>query len=121
TRAAARLRQLRVCDPRSRASLRALRNPDRRSRRPGRRGDLLLRVVRAASRPPRTSRPSRLTQGATMPRPIWSGAISFGLVSVPVKLYSAVHQKGVSFHQIDEASGSRIRYKRVSEKTGREV
>jgi DNA end-binding protein Ku len=56
-----------------------------------------------------------------MPRPIWSGAISFGLVSVPIKVYSAVSQKDVSFHQIDESSGARIRYKRVSEKTGREV
>lgn len=56
-----------------------------------------------------------------MPRPIWSGAISFGLVTVPVKLYPAVRQKDVSFHQIDESSGSRIKYKRVSEKTGREV
>jgi len=56
-----------------------------------------------------------------MPRPIWSGAISFGLVTVPVKLYPAVQPKGVSFHQVDEASGSRIKYKRVSEKTGRDV
>jgi len=56
-----------------------------------------------------------------MPRPIWSGAISFGLVTVPVKLYPAVHSKDVSFHQIDESSGARIKYKRVSEKTGREV
>jgi DNA end-binding protein Ku len=56
-----------------------------------------------------------------MPRPIWSGAISFGLVTVPVKLYPAVHSKEVSFHQIDESSGARIKYKRVSEKTGREV
>ena len=56
-----------------------------------------------------------------MPRPVWSGSISFGLVSVPVKLFSAVKSKDVAFHQIDEASGSRIKYKRVSEKTGREV
>jgi len=56
-----------------------------------------------------------------MARAIWSGAINFGLVSVPVKLFSAVRQKDVSFHQVDEASGSRIKYKRVSEKTGREV
>ena len=56
-----------------------------------------------------------------MPRPIWSGAISFGLVTVPVKLYPAVSQKDVAFHQIDRQSGSRIRYKRVSEKTGREI
>ena len=56
-----------------------------------------------------------------MPRPIWSGAISFGLVSVPVRLFAAVSEKDVSFHQIDKQSGSRIRYKRVSEKTGREI
>ena len=56
-----------------------------------------------------------------MPKPIWSGAISFGLVSVPVKLYSAISQKDVAFHQVDGSSGSRIRYKRVSEKSGREV
>lgn len=56
-----------------------------------------------------------------MPRPIWTGAISFGLVSVPVRLFPAVSQKDVSFHQIDKSSGSRIRYKRVSQKTGREI
>lgn len=56
-----------------------------------------------------------------MPRAIWSGSINFGLVSVPVKLYSAISQKDISFHQIDKRSGSRIKYKRVSEKTGREV
>lgn len=56
-----------------------------------------------------------------MPRALWSGSINFGLVSVPIKLYSAVSQKDISFHQIDEKSGARIRYKRVSEKTGREV
>lgn len=55
-----------------------------------------------------------------MPRPIWSGSISLGLVNVPVKLYSAVSQKDLSFHQLDKR-GSRIRYERVSEKTGREV
>jgi DNA end-binding protein Ku len=56
-----------------------------------------------------------------MPRAIWSGSISFGLVNVPVKLYSAVSQKDLQFHQLEESTGSRIRYKRVSEKSGREV
>jgi DNA end-binding protein Ku len=55
------------------------------------------------------------------PRAIWSGAINFGLVSVPVKMHTAVRQKDISFHQIDEKTGARIRNKRVSEKTGREV
>ena len=55
-----------------------------------------------------------------MARAIWSGTISFGLVNVPVKLYSAVHSKNLEFHQFD-SQGTRIRQKRVSEKTGREV
>src|SRR5438874_729956 len=56
-----------------------------------------------------------------MARAIWSGAINFGLVSVPVKLFTAVKPKDVAFHQVDEKTGARIRNKRVSEKTGREV
>src|SRR3954452_25255297 len=55
-----------------------------------------------------------------MARAIWSGSISFGLVNVPVKLYSAVHQQDIHFSQFDK-SGNHIRYKRVSEKTGKEV
>jgi DNA end-binding protein Ku len=55
-----------------------------------------------------------------MARAIWSGSISFGLVNVPVKVYTAVRQKDIHFTQLDE-KGDRIRYKRVSEKTGREV
>lgn len=43
------------------------------------------------------------------------------MVSVPVRLYSAIEQKDVAFHQIDRSSGSRVRYKRVSENTGREI
>ncbi len=56
-----------------------------------------------------------------MARAIWSGAISFGLVSVPVRLYSAIQQKDVSFHQFKEGTGERIRYKRVSAESGEEV
>jgi DNA end-binding protein Ku len=56
-----------------------------------------------------------------MPRAIWSGSISFGLVNVPVKLYSAVHHQGLSFHQFQEGTNTRVRNKRVSEKTGKEV
>jgi DNA end-binding protein Ku len=55
------------------------------------------------------------------PRAIWSGSISFGLVNVPVKLYSAVKQKDVHFNQLEESTGAHIKYKRVSEKTGKEV
>ncbi|MEZ5408831.1 MAG: Ku protein [Acidimicrobiales bacterium] len=49
-----------------------------------------------------------------MPRAIWSGAISFGLVSIPVKLFSAINHKNVSFNQLDSATNSRIRQKRVN-------
>ena len=56
-----------------------------------------------------------------MPRAIWNGSISFGLVNIPVKLYNAVSRKNVSFHQIDSDSGARIKMQRVSSKTGEEV
>ena len=56
-----------------------------------------------------------------MPRAIWTGSISFGLVNVPVKVYSAVHHQDVAFHQMEESTGARVRNKRVSEKTGKEV
>ncbi len=56
-----------------------------------------------------------------MPRAIWSGAISFGLVNVPVKLYSAVSRKTVRFHQLHDSTGSRIQQKRVDPTTGEEV
>jgi DNA end-binding protein Ku len=56
-----------------------------------------------------------------MPRPVWSGTISFGLVNVPVKAYSAVRDHDVHFHQLQKRTGSRIRYQKVSEKSGKEV
>jgi DNA end-binding protein Ku len=56
-----------------------------------------------------------------MARAIWSGAISFGLVNVPVKLYSATSPKSVRFHQLSSKTGARIRQKRVDASTGDEV
>src|SRR5918911_5510329 len=56
-----------------------------------------------------------------MARSIWSGAISFGLVNVPVKLYSAVSRKTVRFHQLNAETGNRIQQKRVDPQTGEEV
>ena len=56
-----------------------------------------------------------------MPRSIWTGAISFGLVSVPVKLYSAVSVKTVRFHQLHAADHVRIQQKRVCPADGEEV
>ncbi len=54
-------------------------------------------------------------------RSIWKGAISFGLVTIPVKLYSATEEKDVSFHQVRRSDGSRIKYKRVAAVDGEEV
>jgi DNA end-binding protein Ku len=56
-----------------------------------------------------------------MPRSIWTGAISFGLVTVPVKLYSAVNRKTVRFHQLSGKTGVRIAQKRVDPQSGEEV
>jgi DNA end-binding protein Ku len=53
-----------------------------------------------------------------MPRAIWSGAISFGLVSIPVKLYAATTSQTVRFHQLDAETGARVRQQRVSEADG---
>jgi DNA end-binding protein Ku len=56
-----------------------------------------------------------------MARAIWSGAISFGLVNVPVKLFSATSPKSVRFHQLSSKTGARIRQKRVDPTTDEEV
>ncbi|HEX4564496.1 MAG TPA: Ku protein [Solirubrobacteraceae bacterium] len=56
-----------------------------------------------------------------MPRAIWTGAISFGLVTVPVKLYSAVNRKTVRFHQLSSKTQSRVQQKRVDAETGEEL
>ena len=56
-----------------------------------------------------------------MARAIWSGAISFGLVNVPVKLFSATSPKAVRFNQISGTTGARIKQKRVDASTGEEV
>jgi DNA end-binding protein Ku len=54
-------------------------------------------------------------------RSIWKGALSFGLVSIPVKLYSATEERDVSFHQVHAKDGGRIRYRRVCSIDGDEV
>ena len=56
-----------------------------------------------------------------MARAIWSGSISFGLVSVPVKAFAAVRDHSVHFNQLERGTGARINYKKVSDKTGKEV
>jgi len=56
-----------------------------------------------------------------VPSAIWTGSISFGLVTVPVKLTPATKSRDVSFNQLEEGTGARIRYRKVSDQTGEEV
>ncbi|GAA0898035.1 Ku protein [Pseudonocardia zijingensis] len=56
-----------------------------------------------------------------MARAIWTGAISFGLVSIPVGLFSATEDHTIHFHQFERGTSDRIRYQRVNERTGKEV
>jgi len=56
-----------------------------------------------------------------VPRTIWKGALSFGLVNIPVGLYPATSDKGIHFNQFEEGTPDRIRYKKVNERTGKEV
>ncbi len=56
-----------------------------------------------------------------MPRSMWKGAISFGLVTIPVSVYPATEEKSLRFNQLHDEDGGRIRYKRVCEKDGNEV
>lgn len=56
-----------------------------------------------------------------MARPVWTGAVAFGLVNVPVALYTATEDKTIHFNQFQAGTSDRIRYKRVNERTGREV
>ncbi|MGC3952725.1 MAG: Ku protein [Propionicimonas sp.] len=56
-----------------------------------------------------------------MPRTLWKGAVSFGLVTIPVRVYGATETKDLSFRQVHPADGGRIRYKRVCEVCGQEI
>ncbi|PRX95430.1 Ku protein [Allonocardiopsis opalescens] len=56
-----------------------------------------------------------------MPRPMWTGTLEFGLVNVPVELYSATIDLRPRFHQFQRGTTDRIRYRRVNERTGKEV
>jgi len=56
-----------------------------------------------------------------VPRTIWKGALSFGLVNIPVGLYPATSDKSIHFNQFEEGTSDRIRYKKVNERTGNEV
>ena len=56
-----------------------------------------------------------------MARPVWSGSISFGLVSVPVKAYTAARDHTVHFNQLERDTGARVRHQNVSDQTGEEI
>src|ERR671934_51129 len=56
-----------------------------------------------------------------MPRTMWKGAISFGLVSIPIKVFPATEEKGLSFNQLHDADHGRIKYQRICSKCGEVV
>jgi len=56
-----------------------------------------------------------------MPRSLWKGAVSFGLVTIPVKMYGATEERDIAFRQVHDADGGRIKYRRVCEVCGEEV
>src|SRR5436305_10212390 len=56
-----------------------------------------------------------------MPRSIWNGTITFGLIAVPIKVHSATEDRGIHFHQVDAKDGAQIKQKRVCAKEGKEV
>ena len=56
-----------------------------------------------------------------MPRTIWKGSLSFGLVNIPVGVYPATQDKSIHFNQFEKGTSDRIRYKKVNERTGKEV
>src|SRR6185503_20204064 len=72
---------------------------------------------------PRKSKTKRKTAASTSgsSRAIWKGSIDFGLVNIPVRLYTAENSNSLSFDLLDKRDFSRIRYRRVNEKTGKEV
>jgi DNA end-binding protein Ku len=72
---------------------------------------------RKSTKKKRTSK----ANGKSRFRPIWKGSIDFGLVNIPVNLYSAEASSRVDFDLLDKRDFSRVRYRRVNEKTGREV
>jgi DNA end-binding protein Ku len=79
---------------------------------------------RTSSRRARTSGRSKAAQQEGAPRgrqSLWKGAITFGLITVPVGLYSAIEERDIHFHLLDSRDGSRIRYRRVSARSGEEV
>ena len=56
-----------------------------------------------------------------MPHTLWRGAVSFGLVTIPVRVYAATETKDITFRQVHPADGGRIRYKRICEVCGKEI
>lgn len=54
-------------------------------------------------------------------RPVWSGVLSFGLVTLPVKMYTAADSHVIHFHQLQRGTSDRVRNKRVNERTGEDV
>ncbi len=100
---------------------RAVARPPTRVPRPAR--EAVGRMAAWQSRAARAGRtePTERTERTVMARAIWTGVITFGLVSVPVGLFTATEDHTVHFHQLQRGTSDRIRNRRVNERTGKEV
>jgi DNA end-binding protein Ku len=81
----------------------------------------LVAAIEEESGSGKSGKSDDLDRAPTTKRSIWKGAITFGLITVPVGLYTAVEDRNISFHLLSGDDGSRIKYKRVSAKTDEEV
>ena len=81
----------------------------------------LIKALSNGHAPERPAKGRKRPKAATTKRSIWSGAITFGLITIPVGLYTATEDRDIAFHLLSGKDKSRIQYKRVSSKTGREV
>src|SRR5205807_3465033 len=67
------------------------------------------------------SLPGRAGSDSNMPRSVWNGTITFGMVNVPVKLYTATESKTVHFHEVHIKDGAKVEHRRICPKEGKEV
>ena len=63
----------------------------------------------------------RQAEGKKVARAIWSGSLTFGLVNLPIGLFSATQDQSVHFHQFQRETSDRVRYQRINERTGKKV
>lgn len=85
------------------------------------RDELIAALANGQKKPAKPKKAKQPAERPSTKRSIWSGAITFGLITIPVGLYTAIEDRDISFHLFSGKDKSRVHYKRVSTKSGREV